>query len=220
MAICLLAACSPEGGDSETPENRETDAAKTEIIEPARPQGVTTLPKSVPDLEPVKKDLRVIVEDEIALIEPEQQVIERLEPEVSASERNAAELARLPEKPKTFARPLVLAANDIRSGEIAIRLTGIDAPQKDKTCADPRSPDKSWPCGNFAKAALQRLVRARTLSCEGDYLGDDLFEGRCKVGKTDLSQWLVAQGWAQSSGDEFRELMREAREAGKGLWRR
>ncbi len=217
MAACLLAACSPEDGGTEAPGEQQGNA---EAVETKGRQGETSNLEAVTKLEPVKKDLRVIVEDEIALIEPEQQVIERLQPEVSASDKNAAEQARLPEKPESFARPLILAANEIRSGEITIRLTGIDAPSRDKTCPDPNSPNKTWLCGNFAKAALQRLVRARTLNCEGNYLGDNLFEGRCKVGKTDLSQWLVAQGWAQSSSEEFSKLMQEAREAGKGLWRR
>ena len=168
-------------------------------------------------MEPVKKDIRIIVEDEVGLIEPETDTIERVVPAISAEEKNAAELARLPEKPDNFARPLILAANDIKSGEISIRLTGISAPEKEKTCGT--ATGGKWPCGNFAKAALQRLVRTRTLTCKGDYVSGNRFEGRCSVGKTDLSQWLVARGWAKSSDGEFRDLMQIAKKDRRGMWR-
>lgn len=171
---------------------------------------------ATPAIEPVRKDVRIIVEDEIALLPPDQKIIERLKPQQDAATKNAMEKARLPEKPKRFARPLIMGANDIRSGGVTIQLSGIEAPDASKTCV--KGDGVPWPCGNFAKAALQRLVRARTLECEGDYTTEVLFEGKCRVGSTDLAEWLIERGWGKPAGGATSENFAAARAARRGMW--
>lgn len=55
----------------------------------------------------------------------------------------------------------------------------------------------------------------------GDVGGKSLVVSRCRVGKVDLSRWLVEQGWAEpaaGANDELRILHAAAREAGRGLY--
>jgi endonuclease YncB( thermonuclease family) len=53
----------------------------------------------------------------------------------------------------------------------------------------------------MARTALRALIRGRTLNCR--MTGDDAQNGKittsCKVGKTDIGQWLVDQGWTRST---------------------
>jgi endonuclease YncB( thermonuclease family) len=196
-----------------TPAGTSSDEEAT--VEPADPAQSS---EADPRLEPIRKGVRVIVEDEVANISPDQQVIERINPGISAEEKNALERARISEKPTTFPRPLIRAVGDILSGDVSITLEGIDAMSADTECKLENG--ERWACGNFAKATLQRLVRARTLSCDGEYTSDTAFSGRCRAGRTDLSSWLVKQGWAKAAGSLLQEEMEQARAQEKGLWRK
>jgi endonuclease YncB( thermonuclease family) len=58
--------------------------------------------------------------------------------------------------------------------------------------------DQNWPCGAAAKTALRRLIRARAVVCDLPGPGEHKsFTARCAVSGTDLSTWLVRQGWAK-----------------------
>ena len=78
------------------------------------------------------------------------------------------------------------------------------------------------PCGAAAKTALRQLIRARAVVCDLPEPGEQKsFTARCAVSGTDLSTWLVRQGWAKPN-DPPEPALADAAEAAKseriGLW--
>jgi endonuclease YncB( thermonuclease family) len=108
----------------------------------------------------------------------------------------------------------------LQAGKVVIRLSGIAAREADATCKDTHG--KSWPCGAAAKAALTRLIRSRAVTCTLPKGREhDIFDASCTVGDTDLSTWLVRQGWATPKGNEaaLAKAAEEAKSEKLGLWR-
>ena len=82
---------------------------------------------------------------------------------------------------------------------------------------------KAWPCGAAAKAALTRLIHARAVTCEvpKQSAAKDVI-ARCSVAETDLSTWMVQQGWAEPKDTNEPALVQAAAAAKQdklGLWR-
>lgn len=100
-----------------------------------------------------------------------------------------------------------------------IRLWGVDAPELHQTCSQDR---QSWPCGQAAKAALTQHLAGRAVSCRAvdtDRYGRAVAE--CFVGKVNLNDWLVANGWAlayRRYSEKFVPAETQAKTAGLGLW--
>jgi endonuclease YncB( thermonuclease family) len=122
---------------------------------------------------------------------------------------------------KRYYRVKVRDGGTLQSGKVVIRLSGIAAREADATCKDAHG--KSWPCGAAAKAALTRLIRARAVTCVLPKGGEhNIFDASCSVAGTDLSTWLVRQGWATPKEPNEAALAKAA-EAAKserlGLWR-
>jgi len=121
---------------------------------------------------------------------------------------------------KVYFRVKVRDGGTLQAGKVVIRLSGIAAREADATCKDTHG--KSWPCGAAAKAALTRLIHSRAVTCTLPKGGEhNIFDANCSVGGTDLSAWLVRQGWATPKGSEA--ALVKAAEAAKseklGLWR-
>jgi endonuclease YncB( thermonuclease family) len=122
---------------------------------------------------------------------------------------------------KLYYRVTVRDGGELQSGGVVIRLAGIAARDADATCKDEKG--KSWRCGAAAKAALTRLIRSRAIICELPKGGEhNIFIARCSVAGTDLSTWLVRQGWAEPK-DPKETALADAEQAAKkkrlGLWR-
>jgi endonuclease YncB( thermonuclease family) len=112
--------------------------------------------------------------------------------------------------------PVIIAAGKIRAGKRAIGLAGVDAPDFAERCGAGAA---AWPCGRMARAALRRFVRGRAMECEIPKGATEIPDpARCKVAGQDLSQWLVAQGWARSAGDAYATAEEAARALKLGLW--
>jgi len=112
--------------------------------------------------------------------------------------------------------PIVESAGSIDVGARAIRLAGIAAPEADKRCG---AETATWPCGRMARAALRRFIRGRAIECEVPAGADAIPDSaRCFVAGEDISQWLVAQGWAERNGEAFADAEKDARAAKLGLW--
>ncbi len=108
---------------------------------------------------------------------------------------------------KRYYRVTVRDGGELQSGSVVIKLGGIAARDADATCKDEKG--KSWRCGAAAKAALTRLIRARAITCELPKGGEhNIFIARCAVAGTDLSTWLVRQGWATPNGPKEPALVR------------
>jgi len=121
---------------------------------------------------------------------------------------------------KIYYRVIVSDSGTLEAGDVVIRLNGIVASKADAQCHDKQG--KNWPCGAAAKTALRRLVRARAVVCDLPQPGEQKsFTARCAVSGTDLSTWMVRQGWAKPN-DPPEPALADAAEAAKseriGLW--
>jgi endonuclease YncB( thermonuclease family) len=101
-----------------------------------------------------------------------------------------------------------------------IRLVGIDAPELDQTCADDKG--QTWSCGRAASRELRAYVRGRELKCQPK--GYDQHERVLAIcflpDGSDLSAWIVRQGWALASGrgDIYQSEQEQAKAAKRGIW--
>jgi endonuclease YncB( thermonuclease family) len=97
-----------------------------------------------------------------------------------------------------------------------IRLDGIDAPELHQSCG---APDKLWPCGERARAALEAIMAEGKVSCRP--VDEDRYERAvsvCEAGGRDVAARLVEQGWAVATGLTYAGEQRAARAAGRGIW--
>ncbi|XWN32334.1 MAG: thermonuclease family protein [Devosia sp.] len=140
----------------------------------------------------------------------------------------ARSAVKLPEKPPPGPELLKLvvieSAGLINARKRNIQLAHIDAPSADHQCTD--SQGTVWPCGRRARTALRRLVRRRALECSDVKSIYQPPEGpsisTCLVAKTDLSRWLIEQGWAtptKTAPEEWTAVHEEAKAAGRGVYR-
>ncbi len=115
----------------------------------------------------------------------------------------------------------VMDGDSLRMGETEIRIAGIDAPELRQNCTG--ADGRPWPCGEAARAALERLVRTPGLVCERhatDRYGRSLAHCRTEAG--DIGAAMAAEGLALGARDpRFAEPTREmeaARAARRGVW--
>jgi endonuclease YncB( thermonuclease family) len=122
-------------------------------------------------------------------------------------------------------RGVALSGDLLRIGDKTIRLSGIEAPERDQSCrrgATERQPGRSWRCGQAAIEALNQTVRGRPLTCTPggtDSAGVTL--ARCIVGIEDVAAMLVRGGHVFSDGGlmaRYGAYETEARAKKVGLW--
>ncbi len=133
--------------------------------------------------------------------------------------RGEADIKPKPTK-KIYYRVMVPDSGTLAAGDVVIKLNGIVASKADAQCQDEKG--KSWPCGAAAKTALRRLVRARAVVCDLSEAGEQkTFTARCAVSGTDLSTWIVRQGWAKPN-EPPEPALADAADAAKseriGVW--
>jgi endonuclease YncB( thermonuclease family) len=147
--------------------------------------------------------------------------LERVEPRPPLSKLALA----TPPKPKmpdewkgtTLFQPVATAAGLIEAKGYSIAVAGIEIVGEDETCHDH---GQSWACGARARTAFRSFLRGRAVVCavppEG---GRDLIAARCRIGKRDLGQWLVENGWARAAaGGPYVKAEDAARKAQKGIF--
>lgn len=141
--------------------------------------------------------------------------LERVEPREPLSKLALA----VPPKPKMpddwngtkLFQPVAPAAGLIEAKGYSVAVSGIDIVRQDETCSED---GKTWPCGVRARTAFRAFLRGRAVVCtvppEG---GRDLIAAECRIGKQDVGQWLVDNGWARRQG---RPLYRGRRQGTHG----
>lgn len=157
--------------------------------------------------EPVKQNLRDAGNGVVAPMRPHGDMVERLPAKPVPKVRKPA--------PSTLrlVRPLIDQPGELTSGTQTVVLAHIVAASLDRQCGV-----SGRPCGRQARTALRQLVRGRTVHCE-ILARTQPPRAQCKIGKTDLAQWLVEQGWAEASpGGPFEAQMAQARRRKTGLW--
>jgi endonuclease YncB( thermonuclease family) len=85
-----------------------------------------------------------------------------------------------------------------------------------------RPPGGRWACGLRAHVALRNFVHGRTLNCEIVAERADGAVARCYRDKTDLSEWILAEGWglydASSSEPALSKTAEDAKQKSRGIW--
>jgi endonuclease YncB( thermonuclease family) len=125
-------------------------------------------------------------------------------------------------KPKTkrFFRIVVVDGGTLKAGKRTIQLADIEARGAKAECTDSHGND--WPCGARARTALQQFIRWRAVTCTLPAGGvSPRFSAHCRIGGTDLSQWMLSQGWARvglGADKSLRDAQKKAKEKKRGIW--
>jgi endonuclease YncB( thermonuclease family) len=180
----------------------------------------TPVARTVPPETPTQSTPAKPDESKHALLAAERAEAERITALNSKDAKNAIPVAP-PTATKLYYRVAVRDAGTLQSGGTTIRLIGITARDADAICKDKKG--RNWRCGAAGKSALAHLIHTRAVSCELPKSGRPKdFPARCTVVGTDLSTWVVRQGWALPA-DPAEPALAEAAEAAKkdgaGLWR-
>lgn len=208
-----LAVILPEDTESEEAfqETERPEDAQPEIANEIAPPEVTepTAPDAKAPDEPV-------VTDEAQL--------ERLPPrpplsELAAPQQPVPPEAKVPDEAKStrLFKPVALSAGTLEAQGYRIQLAGVEPLSADEKCA---KDGKEWPCGLQARTAFRSWLRGRAIACVVPPQPDEqLILATCHVGNTDLSEWLVSNGWAKPSADgPFEDAGRKANDTGKGIY--
>ena len=128
---------------------------------------------------------------------------------------------KTPFKPVIWKGIDVIAAGIVKSASTIIHLGDIEPISIKKTCTD--STGKNWPCGQLAKTEFRQFVRRRSIKCgpppeDSKTSNQDELVLRCKLGSTDMSAWLVANGWADPKGNNFENELKLAKTKQRGKW--
>ena len=127
-----------------------------------------------------------------------------------------------PEKPDIWPRAEVISAGILKSGDQQIAIAEIKALDTGTICKG--KDGKDWPCGNFARAALQRLVRLRSVECDPAGGASQSITTRCRISGHDIGEWLVERGWAvpgpgATADDGLAKALEKAKSGKLGQWR-
>jgi endonuclease YncB( thermonuclease family) len=163
------------------------------------------------------KNVRPVAPDVVAIPPVEPKELVRVEPREPLSPF-AQPLP--PPKPdnSSIPRPVAEAAGRLLGDRLVVSVAGVDIVEPDELCTDPEGFD--WPCGMRARTAFRGLLRGRAVSCDVP----EGFEGKtittaCTLGKRDLGEWIVANGWGRATpGGPYVDEERAAREAEKGIF--
>lgn len=107
----------------------------------------------------------------------------------------------------------VVDGETLRLDGRVIRLDGVAAPLRGYGCA------VAGDCAGRAALQLASLVRNQTVACtmaQADESGRAT--ASCRAGSTDISQAVVASGWAHAARADLKPAEDRARAAHLGLW--
>ena len=114
-------------------------------------------------------------------------------------------------------QPVAPAAGEIESKGVSVAISGIEVVRSDETCTDDAG--KSWPCGVRARTAFRAFLRNRAVTCAEPEANGGPATAQCHIGKQDIGQWLVDNGWARAAaGGPYADAGEKARAAGKGIF--
>ncbi|MFD9901008.1 thermonuclease family protein [Mesorhizobium sp. NPDC059025] len=148
--------------------------------------------------------------------------LQRIEPRAPLSKLSLAQPKKPPMPDKWKGTPLYQAvapaAGRIEAKGYSVAVSGVDIMPEDETCTDEAG--KSWPCGARARGAFRALIRQRAVNCvvppEG---GRDLISAPCHIGKVDVGEWLVSNGWARpAAGGPYAEAGEKAKAEKRGIF--
>lgn len=99
----------------------------------------------------------------------------------------------------TLFQPVASAAGLIESKGYKVAVAGVVPTSADEHCT---SGGTEWTCGVRARTAFRALLRGRAVVCALPPEADRSFiVAKCRVGKQDVGEWLVANGWAKADAN-------------------
>ncbi|WP_378944558.1 thermonuclease family protein [Mesorhizobium sp. ANAO-SY3R2] len=191
----------PEGSDMDGTETAEPSQLEEQVVDPVV--------------------ARAVAPDEIVPPAIEQDGLVREAPRAPLSELSLA----LPPKPKVtdewdgtaLFQPVAAAAGVIESKGLSVAIAGVTPLDAGESCS---FEDKEWNCGARARTAFRGLLRGRAVVCalpaeagQGDVVA------RCRIGKQDVGEWLVSNGWARAeAGGPYEDVGNKAEAEKKGIF--
>ena len=123
-----------------------------------------------------------------------------------------------------FSLPVTTDAATFVTNGTTIEVSGVVPLAVSETCHTAGGAD--WPCGQLALTSLRQFLRGRDVECYYPPLmrgpPPPTWLAPCRVGPTDMGEWLLTAGWATPSdlaGDDYRKDADQARCAGRGIWK-
>ncbi|WP_395448181.1 thermonuclease family protein [Aminobacter sp. UC22_36] len=196
--------------ENDIPEVLPPEEGSTSAVELTEPQASDTEAASRP-----------VAPEEVVPPPVEQGDLVREPPRPPLSELSLA----LPPKPKmpddwdgtTLFQPVASAAGLIEAKGFSVAISGVTPVDAGESCS---FEGKEWNCGTRARTAFRGFLRSRAVVCD---VPPDAERGvvvaRCRVGKQDVGEWLVANGWAKAdAGGPYAEAGQKAEAEKKGIY--
>jgi endonuclease YncB( thermonuclease family) len=115
--------------------------------------------------------------------------------------------------------PQVVDGQTLEIAGQRFHLQGVVAPALDQVC---QRAGKPYQCGKVARAALWDLIGGRDVTCtpvpNADAV-DGAIPATCTAGPAKLNEGMVSSGWAAADSATYAAPEKEAKKAGRGLWR-
>ena len=122
---------------------------------------------------------------------------------------------------RAYTQVVVIGAATLNLGGRKVVLAGVGQPEDGQRC-HVSDGTKTFECSFLSMQALRQRVRARGVECRLGALETIGIEATaCRIGTTDLGEWLVSQGWgtaAADAPDAYRTAEDAARCSGSGIW--
>ncbi|MEO9339348.1 thermonuclease family protein [Mesorhizobium sp. SB112] len=215
MGILIVAGGNLLDRQVSVPQPGQPDAITIDPIDPA------DLPPEVSDVEPEAEKPLPWRPSRHKPPAPETQAgFERVEPRDPLSGIGQAQPPQQGEpRAKPLYRPVASAAGRIEAMGYTVEIDNIDAVTADETCT---TDGTQWQCGASARTAFRSFLRGRAVTCTvPPEPSKQSVISSCHIGRQDIGEWLVANGWARAAeGGPYADAGEAAQKAGKGVFGR
>jgi endonuclease YncB( thermonuclease family) len=117
-----------------------------------------------------------------------------------------------------FKQVRVEASGTIRADGHNIDVYGMELVRRNRICA---AEGARWACGQRAFIAIRGLLEGQSISCSFIAAAGSP-KAVCSVGDTDVTEWLLSQGWAELAegvtDQSYIEAAASARRKKAGIW--
>lgn len=204
-------------GEAVTDNPAAIDQESPAEAPPEQPAGQPDRQAAVPMTEAV----RPVAQGEFVPPAIEPSGLEREAPRAPLSDLSLA----MPPKPKvtaewdgtTLFQPVASASGRIEAKGVRVAISGVAPLASEELCSFEGT---QWNCGVRARTAFRGLLRSRAVVCDipADATQGDVV-ARCRIGKQDVGEWLVANGWAKAeAGGPYEDAGKKAESDGKGIY--
>ncbi|ODT08905.1 MAG: hypothetical protein ABS58_00040 [Mesorhizobium sp. SCN 65-20] len=153
--------------------------------------------------------------------QPEQGGLTREAPRAPLSELSLAlpPSRSMPEdwKGTTLFHPVASAAGVIEGNGFNVAIAGVKPLDAGESCT---SDGQEWNCGARARTAFRGFLRGRSVVCDVPPETErGVIVAKCRIGKQDVGEWLVANGWARADdAGPYAEAGKRAEADKKGIF--